>query len=103
MKDVARVVASAENNRLAAWVGDTPAIIVNVQRQPGANVIATVDAIKARLPGLTARCRPRFGWSSTDRTTGIRASGRACADGAGTGRADGGARDLSFCTTCAPR
>ena len=75
MKDVAQVVASAENNRLAAWVDETPAIIVNVQRQPGANVIATVDAIKARLPELTASLPASVEVKVlTDRTTGIRAS-----------------------------
>ena len=56
--DVARVVDSAENTRLGAWAGKDgelrPAIILNVQRQPGANVIATVDAIKKQLPELQA-------------------------------------------------
>ncbi len=75
MKDVAQVVASAENDRLAAWVDETPAIVVNVQRQPGANVIATVDAIKARLPELTASLPASVEVKVlTDRTTGIRAS-----------------------------
>jgi multidrug efflux pump len=75
MKDVARVVASAENDRLAAWVDETPAIILNVQRQPGANVIATVDAIKQRLPELTASLPASVEVKVlTDRTTGIRAS-----------------------------
>ena len=59
--DVAQVVESAENVRLGAWAGSDgelrPAIILNVQRQPGANVIATVDAIKERLPELQAACR----------------------------------------------
>ena len=80
MKEVARVVDSAENNRLGAWAGtaDTPltaAIILNVQRQPGANVIATVDAIRAELPelqaGLPAALKVQV---LSDRTTGIRAS-----------------------------
>ena len=75
MKDVARVVASAENEHLAAWVDETPAIILNVQRQPGANVIATVDAIKQRLPELTASLPASVEVKVlTDRTTGIRAS-----------------------------
>ncbi len=75
MKDVARVVASAENNRLGAWVDETPAIVMNVQRQPGANVIATVDAIKQRLPELTASLPASVEVKVlTDRTTGIRAS-----------------------------
>ena len=87
MKDVAQVVASAENDRLAAWVGTgahaegsaestlVPAIILNVQRQPGANVIATVGAIKARLPELTASLPASVEVKVlTDRTTGIQAS-----------------------------
>ncbi len=79
MTDVARVIESAENNRLGAWSGETgaltPAIILNVQRQPGANVIATVDAIKKQLPelqaGLPASLEVKV---LSDRTTGIRAS-----------------------------
>ena len=96
--DVASVIASAENNQLGAWAGlrcDAsdkaalpnackgadgggvliPSIIVNVQRQPGANVIATVDAIKKQLPtlqaGLPASVRVDV---LADRTSGIRAS-----------------------------
>jgi multidrug efflux pump len=77
--DVARVIESAENSRLGAWAGKSgelrPAIILNVQRQPGANVIATVDAIKKQLPelqgSLPANLRVEV---LSDRTTGIRAS-----------------------------
>jgi multidrug efflux pump len=73
--DVAQVVDGAENVKLGAWSGLQPAIILNVQRQPGANVIATVDAIKARLPelqsGLPASVKLDV---LSDRTTGIRAS-----------------------------
>jgi multidrug efflux pump len=97
--DVASVIASAENNQLGAWAGLRcdgtdkasapapaacrggdeavliPAIIMNVQRQPGANVIATVDAIKRQLPtlqaGLPASVRVDV---LADRTSGIRAS-----------------------------
>jgi len=73
--DVATVVESAENVKLGAWAGLKPAIIVNVQRQPGANVIATVDAIKKRLPQLTAGLPPSIQVDVlADRTTGIRAS-----------------------------
>src|SRR3569833_1039978 len=50
LSDVATVIEGAENIRLGAWSGKTPAIIVNVQRQPGANVIKPVDAIKTQLP-----------------------------------------------------
>jgi multidrug efflux pump len=77
LSDVANVIESAENVRLGAWAGLTPAIIVNVQRQPGANVIATVDAIKARLPGLQAGLPAGLKVEVlSDRTTGIRASVR---------------------------
>ena len=73
--DVAQVVDSAENVRLGAWSGLKPAIILNVQRQPGANVIATVDAIKARLPELQASLPNALRVDVlSDRTTGIRAS-----------------------------
>ena len=94
LDDVASVLESAENSQLGAWAGVPcgaatpaadcragaataliPAIIVNVQRQPGANVIATVDAIKRQLPalqaGLPASLRVEV---LADRTSGIRAS-----------------------------
>jgi multidrug efflux pump len=54
LREVAEVVDGAENSRLAAWSGSTPAIILSVQRQPGANVIQVVDAINAMLPQVTA-------------------------------------------------
>ncbi|HYF18515.1 MAG TPA: efflux RND transporter permease subunit [Ramlibacter sp.] len=78
---VARVVESAENVKLGAWSAAQgqlqPAIVLNVQRQPGANVIATVDAIQARLPELTAGLPPSLKVDVlADRTTGIRASVR---------------------------
>ncbi|MFT5643637.1 MAG: multidrug efflux pump [Janthinobacterium sp.] len=73
--DVASVVDSAENIKLGAWSGLKPAIILNVQRQPGANVIATVDAIKARLPELQAGLPGAMQVEVlSDRTLGIRAS-----------------------------
>ncbi|TCS36962.1 multidrug efflux pump [Paucimonas lemoignei] len=75
LTDVANVVDSAENVRLGAWSGMKPAIILNVQRQPGANVIATVDAIKQRLPELQAGLPESLHVAVlSDRTTGIRAS-----------------------------
>ena len=79
MIDVARVVNSAENNQLGAWAGSgktlTPAIVLNVQRQPGANVIATVDAIKKQLPTLQAGLPESVKIDVlADRTAGIRAS-----------------------------
>nr|WP_315214784.1 efflux RND transporter permease subunit [uncultured Duganella sp.] len=75
LSDVAQVVDSAENVELGAWSGNKQAIILNVQRQPGANVIATVDAIKARLPELEAGLPGAMRLEVlSDRTTGIRAS-----------------------------
>ena len=52
LSDVATVVEGPENSELAAWANRTPAIILNIQRQPGTNVIAVVDAVKAVLPKL---------------------------------------------------
>ena len=92
--DVAQVVDGAENIKLGAWSGTAcppapssaactttdnrvlkPAIILNVQRQPGANVIATVDAIKKQLPELQAALPGSLQVDVlSDRTTGIRAS-----------------------------
>jgi multidrug efflux pump len=75
LENVAQVVDSAENVRLGAWANMKPAIILNVQRQPGANVIATVDAIKQRLPELQASLPAALRLDVlSDRTTGIRAS-----------------------------
>ncbi|MDY7575333.1 efflux RND transporter permease subunit [Actimicrobium sp. CCI2.3] len=75
LTNVAQVVNSAENVKLGAWSGLHPAIILNVQRQPGANVIATVDAIKKRLPELQAGLPVALKVSVlSDRTTGIRSS-----------------------------
>jgi multidrug efflux pump len=73
--DIADVVEDAENLRLAAWMNDVPAIIVNVQRQPGANVIEVVDRVKALLPSLTASLPGSIETHLlTDRTVTIRAS-----------------------------
>mgnify|MGYP005809856527 CR=1 FL=1 len=75
LKDVARVVEGAENAQLAAWRDTTPAIVLNVRRQPGANVIATADRIKALLPRLTAGLPGAIEVGVlTDRTRTIRAS-----------------------------
>ena len=75
LSDVANVVDSSENTRLGAWMNRTAAIVVDVQRQPGANVIGTVDAIKAALPGLeTGLPADVHVTLLTDRTTGIRSS-----------------------------
>ena len=75
LTDVADVIEGAENARLAAWMNDTPAIIVNVQRQPGANVIEVVDRVKQLLPTLTAALPASIEVQLlTDRTVTIRAS-----------------------------
>ena len=79
ISDVADVIDGAENVRLAAWsvVGgeQRPAVILNIQRQPGANVIATVDRIKKLLPQLQAALPSAIDVQIlTDRTTTIRAS-----------------------------
>src|SRR5690242_2444941 len=77
LSDVASVEASQENNRLIAWVNTDQAVIVNVQRQPGANVIAVVNDIKALLPQLRETLPPAIDVSVlTDRTVTIRASVR---------------------------
>jgi multidrug efflux pump len=73
--DVARIVDDAENLRLAAWADTTPGVILNIQRQPGANVIETVDRIQALLPQLQATLPASLDVALlTDRTVTIRAS-----------------------------
>ncbi|MBS0570548.1 MAG: efflux RND transporter permease subunit, partial [Proteobacteria bacterium] len=75
LSDVAQIVDGAENDRLAAWKDLKPAIIMNIQRQPGANVIAVVDRIKALLPSLTSTLPAGVSVSTlTDRTVTVRAS-----------------------------
>jgi multidrug efflux pump len=75
LTDVAEVIDGAENDKLAAWANDTPAIIVNVQRQPGANVIEVVDRVRTLLPQLQAALPAAADVQLlTDRTTTIRAS-----------------------------
>ena len=75
LTDVADVVDGAENTRLAAWANQQPAIIVNIQRQPGANVIEVVDRIKQLLPQLQASLPAAVDVTLlTDRTITIRAS-----------------------------
>ena len=73
--DVADVVDGAENVQQAAWMNREPAVIVNIQRQPGANVIEVVDRIKRLLPQLQASLPPAVQLAIlTDRTVTIRAS-----------------------------
>jgi multidrug efflux pump len=73
--DVAKVVDGAENVKQAAWEDDKPAVIVNIQRQPGANIINVVDRIQNLLPQLKATLPSSVQVAIlTDRTTTIRAS-----------------------------
>ena len=75
LTDVADVIDGAENMHLAAWANTSPAIIVNVQRQPGANVIEVVDRVKELLPALQATLPAAVEVTLlTDRTVTIRAS-----------------------------
>jgi multidrug efflux pump len=75
LSDVANVVDDAENVRQAAWMNTGPAVILNVQRQPGANVIAVADRIKTLLPQLQASLPSTIDVSVlTDRTVTIRGS-----------------------------
>jgi len=75
LTDVAHIVDGVENTKLAAWTNNTPAVILNIQRQPGANTIAVVDSIQKLLPQLVSTL-PRAAHVQivTDRTTVIRAS-----------------------------
>jgi len=75
LTDVAEVVDDAENLRQAAWMNQTPSVILNIQRQPGANIISVVDGIKKLLPQLTLSLPKSVKVAIlTDRTTTIRAS-----------------------------
>jgi multidrug efflux pump len=75
LSDVANVIDGAENVDQAAWMNNTPAVIVNIQRQPGANIIQVVDRIKNLLPVLQGNLPASVHVSIlTDRTTTIRAS-----------------------------
>jgi len=75
LSDVARVTDDVENIKLAAWMNKTPAIIVNIQRQPGANTIKVVDRIKQLLPQLKANLPAGIDVTVlTDRTVTIRGS-----------------------------
>ena len=77
LSDVAHVVDGVENEKLAAWLDTTPAVILNIQRQPGANTISVVDSIQKLLPQLESTLpRAIHVTVVTDRTTSIRASVR---------------------------
>jgi multidrug efflux pump len=73
--DIGEVIDNVENVRLAGWVKDKPAVILDIQRQPGANIIDTANRVKALLPTLRASIPPSVKVNIfTDRTTTIRAS-----------------------------
>ncbi|MBI6919153.1 MULTISPECIES: MdtB/MuxB family multidrug efflux RND transporter permease subunit [Pseudomonas] len=75
LKDVAEIVDGAENERLAAWANENHAVLLNIQRQPGANVIEVVDRIKELLPSITDNLPAGLDVSVlTDRTQTIRAA-----------------------------
>jgi multidrug efflux pump len=75
LSDVATVIDGAENTKLAAWADAKAALVLNIQRQPGANVIAVVDGVKALLPRLQASLPGSIDVAIlTDRTVTIRAS-----------------------------
>jgi hydrophobe/amphiphile efflux-1 (HAE1) family protein len=75
LKDIGDVIDSVENEQIAAWVGEEPAVLLDIQRQPGANIIETVERVKALLPKLTATLPPSVKVSVlSDRTETIRAS-----------------------------
>ncbi len=77
VSDVGDVIDHVENNRQGAWVGSKPAVVLDVQRQPGANIIGTADRIKALLPQLRASLPPSVHVEIlNDRTETIRASVR---------------------------
>ncbi|MGH9481829.1 MAG: efflux RND transporter permease subunit, partial [Terriglobales bacterium] len=75
LRDVARVIDGAENVNQAAWANAAPAVILNIQRQPGANIIGVVDRVQALLPRLQASLPTSVQVTTlTDRTSTIRAS-----------------------------
>jgi multidrug efflux pump len=75
LSDVANVIMAPENKNLAAWANTTPSLILNIQRQPGANVIQVADAVKKLLPSVVADMPPALEISIlSDRTQTIRAS-----------------------------
>ncbi len=75
LSDIANVIDDTENAKQAAWMNEVPAVILNIQRQPGANIIAVVDRVKELLPQLQASLPSAIEVTIlTDRTTTIRAS-----------------------------
>jgi multidrug efflux pump len=75
VRDIGDVVDNVENVRMAAWVDRKPAVILDIQRQPGANIIETANRVKALLPKLRSAIPPSVTIATlTDRTATIRAS-----------------------------
>ena len=75
LKDLATIIDGAEDTKKAAWVNTTPAIVINIQRQPGTNIIGVVDTVQALLPQIRASLPPGVAVDViSDRTTTIRAS-----------------------------
>ena len=75
LSDVGSVVHGVENDRVAAWFKGEPAVLLDVQRQPGANIVGTVNAVLAELPELTRALPPGLHMElAADRTATIRAS-----------------------------
>ena len=75
LTDVAKIQDGIENSKLAGWMNQTPAVILNIQRQPGANTIAVVDSVQKLLPKLQAGLPPSIKLTIlTDRSNTIRAS-----------------------------
>ena len=75
LKDIGQTIDSVENVRLGAWVGNKPTVLLDIQRQPGANIIQTADRVKALLPKLRGSIPPAIKVSVLiDRTETIRAS-----------------------------
>jgi multidrug efflux pump len=75
LRDVANVVNGVENSQLAAWMNTTPAVILNIQRQPGANTISVVKSIKTILPQLETNLPASVKITElTDLTTSIKSS-----------------------------
>jgi len=75
LSDVGTVIAGVENDRVAGWYNGNPAVVLDIQRQPGANIVSTVAAIKAALPGLQRAMPAAVAMAVVvDRTETIRAS-----------------------------
>jgi hydrophobe/amphiphile efflux-1 (HAE1) family protein len=75
LRDIGRAVEGAENSELAAWYNGVPAVLLDIQRQPGANAIDVVDSVRKLLPKLRTSIPPALKIAVvTDRTTTIRAS-----------------------------